>query len=101
MMSGICSGKVNRLMGLGGFKAARVIPLAVVLLASEFVWSQTALALDPKKAITQYVHDVWRMEDGLPSNNVSAILQTRDGWVGADLYSSRMGNSSLESLPLR
>ena len=43
-----------------------------------------ALALDPKKALTQYIHDVWRTEDGLPSSAVMAILQTRDGylWLG-------------------
>ncbi|MGH9839420.1 MAG: two-component regulator propeller domain-containing protein [Blastocatellia bacterium] len=41
-------------------------------------------ALDPKKAITQYVHDVWTVEDGLPQNSILAIIQTRDGylWLG-------------------
>jgi ligand-binding sensor domain-containing protein/signal transduction histidine kinase len=54
------------------------------LLGSLAFTSETALALDPKKAITQYVHDVWRVEDGLPSNVLSLILQTRDGylWIG-------------------
>jgi ligand-binding sensor domain-containing protein len=43
-----------------------------------------ALALDPKKAITQYVHDVWQTEQGLPQNSIHAICQTRDGylWLG-------------------
>lgn len=41
-------------------------------------------ALDPAKAITQYVHTVWRTDDGLPQNSVTKILQTKDGflWVG-------------------
>jgi ligand-binding sensor domain-containing protein len=32
----------------------------------------------------QYVHDVWTTERGLPQNSVSALVQTRDGylWVG-------------------
>src|SRR5690349_10130929 len=32
----------------------------------------------------QYVHDTWTTERGLPQNSVSAIVQTRDGylWVG-------------------
>ena len=45
---------------------------------------QPAAALDPAKAITQYVHTVWRTDDGLPQNSVTAILETTDGylWVG-------------------
>ena len=45
---------------------------------------QSAIALDPTKAITQYVHTVWRTDDGLPENSVNKILETRDGylWVG-------------------
>lgn len=43
-----------------------------------------AFGLDPRKAVTQYVHDVWHQEQGLPANTVKAILQTRDGylWLG-------------------
>jgi ligand-binding sensor domain-containing protein/signal transduction histidine kinase len=45
---------------------------------------QPALALDPAKAITQYVHTVWRSDDGLPHTSVMKILETKDGylWVG-------------------
>lgn len=45
---------------------------------------QSTLALDPAKAITQYVHTVWRSDNGLPQNSVNRILETRDGylWVG-------------------
>jgi len=40
--------------------------------------------LDPERALTQYVHDSWRAPRDLPHDDVSAILQTRDGylWVG-------------------
>ena len=38
-------------------------------------------ALDPSKAIAQYVHVVWDSDDGLPQNSVSAIIQTRDGYI--------------------
>lgn len=43
-----------------------------------------ASALDPNKSITQYVHDVWQTEQGLPQNSIMAIVQTRDGylWLG-------------------
>lgn len=44
----------------------------------------TLQALDPGKAITQYVHEVWQIEQGLPENTVETIVQTRDGylWLG-------------------
>lgn len=43
-------------------------------------------ALDPQKAITQYGLDRWTRFDGLPSNAVHSILQTRDGylWIGTE-----------------
>jgi len=44
----------------------------------------TAWGLDPHKAISQFVHTVWRSEDGLPQNSIQALLQTSDGylWMG-------------------
>ncbi|MDQ1347903.1 MAG: hypothetical protein QG573_1277, partial [Acidobacteriota bacterium] len=41
-------------------------------------------ALDPGRAITQYVQNVWRAPGALPHDTVTVILQTRDGylWVG-------------------
>jgi two-component system sensor histidine kinase/response regulator len=41
-------------------------------------------ALDPNKALSQYVHDAWQSDDGLPNSNITAVIQTRDGyiWVG-------------------
>jgi signal transduction histidine kinase/CheY-like chemotaxis protein/ligand-binding sensor domain-containing protein/HPt (histidine-containing phosphotransfer) domain-containing protein len=42
--------------------------------------------LDPQKPISQYVHDVWQIDQGLPQNSVMAMAQTRDGylWVGTE-----------------
>ncbi len=39
---------------------------------------------DPKKAITQYTHEVWQTDHGLPQNSVNTIKQTKDGflWLG-------------------
>ena len=44
-----------------------------------------ALALDPAKAVTQYNCQTWNRQNGLPANGISAITQTRDGylWLGA------------------
>lgn len=45
-----------------------------------------AWALDPERATTQYVHDSWQTEQGLPQNSIHSILQTRDGylWLGTE-----------------
>ncbi len=41
-------------------------------------------ALDPSAAMTDYLRQSWKSEDGLPQNTISTILQTADGfiWVG-------------------
>ena len=45
------------------------------------LWPAAALALDPAKALTQFTHSVWVMEDGLPQNSIRAIAQTADGYL--------------------
>lgn len=56
------------------------IALSVLLALS----AQQLAALNPSRALTQYGHDVWQVEEGLPQNTVDAIVQTRDGhlWLG-------------------
>jgi PAS domain S-box-containing protein len=43
-------------------------------------------ALDPQRHITQYGVQVWTTAQGLPSNAVNAVLQSRDGylWLGTE-----------------
>jgi ligand-binding sensor domain-containing protein/signal transduction histidine kinase len=45
---------------------------------------QSALALNPGKALNQFPHRVWQTDDGLPQNSAQALAQTPDGylWVG-------------------
>lgn len=59
--------------------AAQVVTMALGVL-------RPACALDPHKAITQYVQTVWNNESGLPENSVHAIAQTPDGylWMGTE-----------------
>jgi signal transduction histidine kinase/ligand-binding sensor domain-containing protein len=47
---------------------------------------QTAYAIDPHRALSQYVRDVWTAENGFPGGAVSSIAQTTDGylWIGAE-----------------
>ena len=44
------------------------------------------MALDPKSPTGEYIRTDFTVEDGLPSNVVNAIVQTRNGflWVGTD-----------------
>ncbi|MBI2840597.1 MAG: histidine kinase [Acidobacteria bacterium] len=53
--------------------------LSCVLLLAEEAYSQ-----DSRNRTGQYVHELWRTEDGLPVNSVQAIRQARDGylWIG-------------------
>ncbi len=55
-----------------------------ILLALVVLTAAEAQALDPSKAISQYVHTNWNSDRGLPQNSVTAVVQTRDGyiWVG-------------------
>lgn len=48
--------------------------------------SQPTLALDPKRAITQYVHRIWQTKDGLPVNTIRNVTQSADGylWLATD-----------------
>jgi len=43
-------------------------------------------SLNPAKAVTQYVHDVWTTDNGLPQNSVLCLAQTPDGylWMGTE-----------------
>jgi ligand-binding sensor domain-containing protein/signal transduction histidine kinase len=46
----------------------------------------TAHALDPPRDLSQFGHEVWLTENGLPQNTVHAIAQTKDGyiWIGTE-----------------
>jgi hypothetical protein len=58
-----------------GRRAARVSGLALALTLP----AGSAVALDPARAITQYVRDAWRLKEGLPQLSVPAMAQTPDG----------------------
>ncbi|HLJ25765.1 MAG TPA: two-component regulator propeller domain-containing protein [Candidatus Angelobacter sp.] len=56
----------------------------LLILAGLFSFASVAEALDPHKAITQYIHTVWGADNGLPNGNSMVMAQTGDGylWVG-------------------
>jgi ligand-binding sensor domain-containing protein/two-component sensor histidine kinase len=50
------------------------------------ICGSTALAVDPRKPLSQYTHSVWQTDNGLPQNTVHQVIQTRDGfiWLATD-----------------
>ncbi|TAE29574.1 MAG: hypothetical protein EAZ92_06150 [Candidatus Kapaibacterium sp.] len=38
-------------------------------------------APNPRKAITQYHHDTWTRDEGLPSNSILTVFQAADGYI--------------------
>ena len=69
------AGRRETLRGLLG----RSVMLAVAALIVG--QAGNAYALDPTKAISQYVHALWDSDNGLPQNSVNAVIQTRDGYI--------------------
>ncbi len=66
------------------YRSKRFIFISIVFFLVFFALSPLGFALDPYKKITQYMHDSWGIEQGLPQNTIHAIIQTRDGylWLG-------------------
>ena len=59
----------------------RVVAVGARAVALMLACTAPAVALDPHKALTQYVHNAWQTDEGLPQNSVQALLQTRDGYL--------------------
>src|SRR5215475_5306396 len=60
------------------------IAVAVIWLVSIFCVS--GFALDPDRTLTQYVHRIWQLPQGLPDATITSIVQTDDGylWLGTE-----------------
>ena len=70
----------EEIFGRGWLLRCAIAALAVVCFAVP------ASALDPARIVSQYLHDSWRTERGLPDGSVTAFAQTSDGylWIGTD-----------------
>ncbi|MCK5147933.1 PAS domain-containing protein [bacterium] len=60
--------------------------LAFLFPGKNIAQQQFLPSLDPDKKIHHYVHDIWTMEDGLPSNSIWGITQTTDGYIWLGTY---------------
>jgi len=68
-----------------GFGRRWLLRCAIAGLAAlSFVVS--ASALDPTRAVSEYLHNSWGTEKGWPGGSITAIAQTSDGylWIGTD-----------------
>jgi hypothetical protein len=72
--------------------ASRFVRLGIGLYAVR-PFATTAFALDPQKAITEFVHAAWTEKEGAPAN-IAAITQTQDGNYVLTLFEDREGNIS-------
>src|SRR5690348_9742065 len=59
----------------------RVSPAAGLLLLVLLSLPKTVFALDPSRALTQYVHRIWQSQQGLPQGSILQIFQTRQGYL--------------------
>ncbi len=71
-------------MGASKLRGMRALAIACAAVATLAVIP--ARSLDPQRHITQYGLQVWTTAQGLPSNAVNAVLQSREGylWLGTE-----------------
>jgi signal transduction histidine kinase/ligand-binding sensor domain-containing protein len=60
-----------------------------------------AHSIDPNRTMAQYLRERWGADRGFPAGSVTAIAQTRDGylWVGTDKGLVRFDGSSFRAFP--
>src|SRR5258708_19485248 len=78
----------------------RSIAHALVVLT---IFARCGLALDPTQRAGSYIRTGFTVEDGLPSNVVNAILQTRNGflWIGTDAGLARFNGRHFKMIDFR
>ena len=64
----------------------RCFLIGLIAFATGIFPIRTAYAIDPNRAMSQYVHDRWGSDKGFPRGPVYAIAQTTDGylWIGTE-----------------
>ncbi|HEY6121416.1 MAG TPA: two-component regulator propeller domain-containing protein [Pyrinomonadaceae bacterium] len=59
----------------------RTVWFLTLLVSFILLPSEPVFGLDPHRALSQFSHEQWATENGLPQNTVHAITQTRDGFI--------------------
>ena len=60
---------------------SRISVASGILMLASLVVGRTALALDPSKALSQYLQSSWEIKNGLSQRTVMAVAQTPDGFL--------------------
>src|SRR5688572_25120816 len=63
----------------------RHLPVAWVILIAMFLGNRSGFA--ENVATTEFAIEAWMTEHGMPQNSVTALLQTRHGYIWAATYS--------------
>src|SRR5689334_7805120 len=60
-----------------------IVPRGLIAVAITFL-PLVALGLDPVRSLTQALHRIWQVPQGLPQASIYSIRQTHDGylWLG-------------------
>jgi signal transduction histidine kinase/ligand-binding sensor domain-containing protein len=77
---------VKGFSAVGTCLLSRIFKVSFLLSLFASAVPESTFALDPRIALTQYIHKAWRLDQGLPQISVNAIAQTPDNyiWVGTD-----------------
>lgn len=80
------------------FRSATVVLLLLALLGG---LTRCASALDPSRSLTQYLHRIWQVQNGLPRTTIFSICQARDGylWLGTQTGLVRFDGIKFTELP--
>jgi len=84
---------------LAGNRSSPWEVLRRLVIVLPWVWvSVTAFALDPSRPLSNHAHHTWRSEDGLLQDTVSALLESKDGflWIGTEAGLVRFDGSTFE-----
>ena len=68
------------------------------------VWSAgAAFAVDPNRAMSQYIRERWGIEQGFPRGPVYSLAQSADGylWIGTDAGVTRYDGITWSSMDSR
>jgi Two component regulator propeller len=90
----------HRVAVWGKTQLRRAIVHALALLT---ILARCGLALDPTQPAGSYIRTAFTVEDGLPSNVVNAIVQTRNGflWIGTDAGLARFDGRHFTMIDFR
>jgi len=91
----VSAGPSGRAKGAGVCFAGR-LALNAAFFAAALICPARDLALDPSTALSSYARQTWVMENGLPQNTVTAVMQSKQGfvWLGTEAGLARFDGNS-------